>query len=785
MSSFILPLTIESRKIIFLELYNFINKNPIFQDDIEDAFVARLPEHPIMDNDLIYIRKNNVIQALETKMKDIPIGGLSGSLYVDNDGVVELRLSNKTDQQTNDVSTLSGRQVSLNDSNDMLKLSIINNQKASPELLRIKIRVEINQIDQVKYYFGFLKFQLVPKSEIRFLALDFGSEASQMREARYSPGLNLSLLPHVTNMFRLIRKQQKIDEELSDESYEQFESPSLYKSVFYANKKLNGFASSEVLMGGNVYKLNGGISMMVPISEVNSGSNAFLKNHVKIPNLKLVRNSQFLGNETEFQLSVDEQSFKKTLGEIRGSLYMSLMKNMLDAFLIQIEEKEKYLRMTLLVPNIYQPEDILATKKIINQILVESKSKNQLNGFEIDCLSESDASFLGALPKFVVDKNQYYIIVDCGKGTTDYSVVEMEDGVAPVYRPLYRNGFAGAGNFITYAFIKAALHFLVHDFFIVKERKEKFREFLEERFREKDTFFHNELFRIAENWKKTYGSISVLNKDSIETLWKQAASGDLNLDDCFDGIITNKTRSNFLDILKNIPHAWDWNNYVSKAISDVVSSIVTQLSPVIKHQNKHSKCGGIIITGRGAYFKPLADSITNSIKQIDGMSKVKRIDLDNTDLKSVCLDGIFNHSVRYYADLTATPIEVHKDTLTQVNKKKKLSLMEFFGFRGGTGGAYDPENNSIEVVNIENLLNTGILIGGTLYDFAGVSLSSSDSTLHLTPLRNGVLLLEKNREGQVIKQHLLGSGELKTSDEQRTLDSLYPNWHRSSILETL
>jgi hypothetical protein len=167
------------------------------------------------------------------------------------------------------------------------------------------------------------------------------------------------------------------------------------------------------------------------------------------------------------------------------------------------------------------------------------------------------------------------------------------------------------------------------------------------------------------------------------------------------------------------------------------------------------------------------------------MSQIKRIELGNSDLKSVCLDGIFNHSVRYYADLTATPIEVDKENMTQVKKKENAWWKKFFGSGGGSGAAYDPENNSIEVINTNNLLNTGILIGGTLYDFSGVNLSTSDSTLHLIPLRSGVLLLEKNREGQIIKQHLLGTGELKRSDEQRTLDSLYPNWHRSSILESL
>jgi hypothetical protein len=506
-------------------------------------------------------------------MKDIPIGSLTGYLEKTLDGTVQLLLSNNAAKEENEILTQCGRGISLAQSDDLIKLSIISGHNVQSENLKLKIRMDIKMPVGMRYYFGFLNFQLVPKADIRFLALDFGSEASQMREAYYAPGLNLTLLPQVTNIFRIIRDQHSNDDELSDDLYEQYESPCLYKSVFYANKKLNGTASSEVLMGSKVYKLNGGIRMMVPTNAVNAGSNAFLKNHVKIPNLKLVRNSHFLGNESEFVLNTEGQLSNKTLGEIRGSLYMSLLKNMLDSYLSKMQQKEKFLRMTLLVPNIYQPEDILATKKTISEILSDYMTSRVLNGFEVDCLSESDASFLGAIPKFTVQKNHYYIVVDCGKGTTDYSVVEMEEGTAPVYRPLYRNGFAGAGNYITYAFIKSALYYLTHDYFTDNRKKEKIKDFLEARFSDKDVFFHNELFKIAESWKRAYSTIPFPNKESIEQLWKRATTGDLNLDGLFDDIVSNKTRLNFLDILKKIPCSWDWNNYVSRAINDVVNDI--------------------------------------------------------------------------------------------------------------------------------------------------------------------------------------------------------------------
>lgn len=787
MSSFILPLTIESRKIVFLELSRDLDTGHEFPQNVEDNFVVRLPEPPVQDNDLIILHKNNVVQALERGMKDLPVKELSGCLIqASARGQFELFLSDNPKQGVHEMQVQPGRRLCVTNSDEYIKLSFTNGNNLQPEELKIRIRIDIHLPDSVRTYYGFIRFSVVPKANMLFLALDFGSEASQMREARYAPGHSLSLSPQVTNLFRLMRNQHQEHKELSDDVFEQFESLSLYKSVFYANRQQEGIASSNVLMGNKVYKLSGDIRMMVPNADVNLGNNSsFRQDYIKIPNLKLVRNSGFLANEAEFSLTAGGETFSQMLGQIRGSLYMALLKNMLDAYLIQLKDENNCLRLTLLVPNIYQPEDIMATKTIVCEIMTDYVAAGKLLDFEVDCLSESDASFLGSILKISVTQGNYYIVVDCGKGTTDYSIVEMQEGSGNVYRPLYRNGFAGAGNYITYAFIKSALHFLLHDCFEEEEKMDRVKNFIESRFSSEDVYFHNELFRIAELWKKSYSTMPFPNKGAIEKLWRDARSGDLTLDDCFDSVSTNKTRQNFLDVLKKIPGAWDWNGYISKAIGDIVGDVVEQLTPVIVHQNKHARCGGIIITGRGAYFKPLADAVTKAVQGIDGMQKVKRIDLGDANLKTVCMDGIFGNSVRSYADLMATPIEVDKKTLRQVRKKEHSIWKKIFGTGGGSGAAYDHERNAIEVVNTNNLLNTGILIGSTLYDFGGVHLSSSNSTLHLVPMRNGVILLEKGQDGKVIQQHLLGTGGLKKNDEQRTFDSLYPNWHRFSILESL
>jgi hypothetical protein len=85
-----------------------------------------------------------------------------------------------------------------------------------------------------------------------------------------------------------------------------------------------------------------------------------------------------------------------------------------------------------LVPNIYTNEDVLESKKIIDEIFEDYnlQRKNFILGYEIDCLSESDASFLGCQNEITINGSDYFVVIDCGKGTTDFSVLELEQNAA-------------------------------------------------------------------------------------------------------------------------------------------------------------------------------------------------------------------------------------------------------------------------------------------------------------------------------------------------------------------
>ena len=93
MAQYILPISIESRKVVFLQLQNNFNQHESFSLKPEDNFVIRLPQSPISRNELLMIRKSSVLQSLGYEMKDIKTELLKFSLTLSQDeDIIELNL---------------------------------------------------------------------------------------------------------------------------------------------------------------------------------------------------------------------------------------------------------------------------------------------------------------------------------------------------------------------------------------------------------------------------------------------------------------------------------------------------------------------------------------------------------------------------------------------------------------------------------------------------------------------------------------------------------------------
>lgn len=780
MSHFILPVTIDSRKVVFLDIKTN-STNDLFPNKVADSFIIRLPEGVINQTSLLQFKKSRILQALTLGKKDIPINDFKFSIQENEIGCIDIIISAELEGELS-YNLASNSNLSVIEGEDYFEIKY-SNTGYRKEAETVKVRFVLNYDGEKAY--GYSLFWLAPREKIKLLALDFGSEACQMKEGVFGSGANTNIQITAVDIFQLLRKLEGGHEGIDDSSFEQFESNRLYKSVFYAQNILDGKRTDREILGHRLFWLKDGITMTIPKDFLDINS-VFSKTNSQIPNLKLVRNDNVISGNIRFKLRENGKETDRGFSEMRGSLYMALLKQMLKAYFDQRINESTYLRFTLLVPNIYTNEDVLESKKIIDEIFEEYnlQRKNFILGYEIDCLSESDASFLGCQNTINVSESDYFVVIDCGKGTTDYSVLELEQNSANVFRPIYKNGFAGAGNLITYSFVKAASYFLINELSSDPSHQEKIKNFLNKNFSENaDPYFHKEFFIAAERWKKNYAEAINISKHNVETEWWEAQSGDFTFEKMLDNDMLNVKV--FVSILKKLEHCWDWNGYVHKAINNIVETITSQLSLVIMHQNQHASCGGIIITGRGAYFQPLSDAIISGLQQIEGMDKVNRIKLDGIDLKEVCLEGVFNQLVRFYADLSSTPVEVDKETMRQTIKKRSF-FSRLIGKGGAVGSSYDPETNALEIINTHNLINCRFVIGGNIYAPHG-GLAATSNTLYLVPTREGVFVVEKDNN-QIVTNIFPLIKDIGTSNNNdvKVLESLYPGWwNKDSFINTL
>jgi hypothetical protein len=771
---------IEERKIIFFNL----TKSGLDEDlmsTIEDNFIIRLPEGLLQKNIFLSLNKKSIVQALGDNLKDLKLDNyqLSINKSLEND-IIELRIEENPISLATDDKEIEFHKlkIKLEDDDESYRLILINedNIKLIKELV-LKIALHNTENGNDIVYRGYCRFQIVQKSKIQLLALDFGSEASQMRKGNYDNNLNIS--QHKVSLFNLMKLHDDNGPHTKkNEVYKQYETEYLFKSNFYSKNSIDASDAEIEINGNRVFWLENALKMIVPKNA--NDDQAFSDENKLIPNLKLVKRGSELTMGYQFDVKINNRSQRKNFDSMRESLYLGLLKKMLESFVKEENLEEYYLRLTVLVPNIYSVDEIQDTKKVIGKILENLQNTKMLSGFEIDCLSESDASFLGS--GVGITENQFYVIIDCGKGTTDYSIIQFDESSPGTYNSIYRNGIAGAGNYITFSFLKAAYTYLKNNY----DSAETFFDVVFSR--PQFYYFHDLLFEQIEKWKKNYLSQTISNED-IEQVWREAKTGAYTLEKYFservlpDEVLEEKT---FISILNNIQHCSDWDNCITDAINDIATNVKNQLEPVINHQVINGfRCGGIILTGRGSMFQPLAFAIKSSLTGIKGMNDAPLINQDDSNLKEVCLSGIFSNKICYYSDLISTPIEVH---INELNKQVlKPEVKSFLGkilnrilpSNPATGAAYDSTTNTIEVINSQELINNNVRfwIGGKLYLPHQTYTGSQSLDFFLIPSRKATFIVGKNQENKIkfFTQLVQDADKNDTRSEKRIKESLYPN----------
>ena len=293
---------------------------------------------------------------------------------------------------------------------------------------------------------GYIDIFCASSETIYDVVIDFGSEASQMLVKRHRDAWGAGAIVQLFNgclrhFYPSASAQSDYDQKDRD--------PRLMRSLFF--KKPN--ATSPVTAAQKQEFLcyppsadDGYLQFISRRDDENKGE--------RLPNIKISYLAQI--NRSGFDLEM---------------LHHALVLRFLHEAVRQVADKERVrcntkkgvaIRVTLLVPNVMGQE---AVSKLIEEVADTANSTEFLKHLPHDCppllftdvksCSESDASFLYWMNTTAIKAGKDYLVIDVGKGTTDFSVVHVKDASNAISK--YRSGFLGAGNAISYAIFEYML----------------------------------------------------------------------------------------------------------------------------------------------------------------------------------------------------------------------------------------------------------------------------------------------------------------------------------------
>jgi hypothetical protein len=705
MSLYLLPITINHRRTTLLAL------KPM--EDEAQCYIVELDANATIP--LISIQKAKLLQTFNINERDIPLDTVTFNTYQrENEIHIDLLVGKQTAPQPKvnseeeiadwrgtssketsenkdqpkaanpkalvefNLPQLSGTPIIADNTTIQYLLRTNGNEQFAHQIIEnndvlICLHLHINE----NVFHAKLKFAFATQASLLQIGFDFGSEASQIKVKRQREigGLVNQELEDV-HLFQEVK--DFFDADGRSEEYYQYEKDTPFlKSAFFVKKLVQN--EDKDLDTQLFLPQDSDINIL---QKLNAADRTFFESNMRLANLKI--SHKYDNQLTSFNIKSTtgkegDRNRTHTLREIKTAIYGSILKQILSAYAInKLSKHKKYdLRATLLVPNIYEGFDLLLIRKAVYEIFTHI-NKTQLNGairnIELLTLSESDASFMGTFNtnNRFTQANSYYVIIDCGKGTTDFSIVQTEAN-AIEYKNLYRNGFAGAGNLITYAFFESFCTFLINN----ASNKLKAKEELHKVFNtlegaDKEKFYqHIERYKIKYRPERT--------ELEIATSLNQITSGDINFENVMS---TENSFSNLLELMAKVDSIYDWGDFISNAMLSIASDVVVNLDRVIASLTQDKiPCAGVLLSGRGFLFKPLQDLLKNAIINIGIPENLITVPASSNEFKTVCMQGVFKTGFIYNPDIVSMPVQARsKETpKAEIPKPPAEKATDFFG----------------------------------------------------------------------------------------------------------
>lgn len=416
--------------------YNF------FFTSFGKAYIAHLNE-PERNSHIDILCVNSTSRSILMEWDTISYISTTDSIGKDvkNAFLEKVSLSDKTVHLTFTDSKEKG--VSLQHKVQAEHINVLSNKKISHISFKSEDASNIDVLNVILKFRNLestISFHCVPTNDFYNVVLDFGSEASQMLISKNNPDAAIipekvfaNTLSHFYNIQR-VKGNRVYDQQDEDDM--------LFRSVFYLKKNAKMSDSFEY---DRPSRDDSFFSFLSKRTESHEG---------RIPNIKIAYLTGVVVNEvTDMQ-----------------TLHRGIVSRFLHEAIYRISEihsnknNKVGINFTVLLPNV-MPQNAVSSFLENMRRVANSKDYLDANGcqLQIECInvrscSESDASFLeclhlAALPgsqhKMKVMPGKRYLIIDIGKGTTDFSLVKLYTSNSGISE--YRAGFVGAGNAISYA----------------------------------------------------------------------------------------------------------------------------------------------------------------------------------------------------------------------------------------------------------------------------------------------------------------------------------------------
>ncbi|MCP1386253.1 Swt1 family HEPN domain-containing protein [Runella salmonicolor] len=504
-----------------------------------------------------------------------------------------------------------------------------------------------------KSYTGEIQTHFAPPQLISDVAMDFGSEASQIVVHTRGRGETLRRFPLLKEMQEQFYKELQgpfHQEDTSEKERLDTEKGFFRSQIFIRQKDAVFFKQTQP----NAHQANDLVCTLTKKGDIDN----LRKTHFLIANPKLAHLGAYGNFEIQFKDTSSNElgSQKNDFGELVTDIQQAIIYHFLHTILGRLDlhagkTHSRFINIKFLVPNVL---DQAAVSNLITQTYQFLRQPQiadiyRIRGIEVGTLSESDASFLGCWQDEAIRKaNAKYLIIDVGKGTTDFSIIESNAQME--LSSTYRSGFIGAGNVLTYAFIETVVSAFLGEQ-ATDVLRQKLLRIMTSAFT--DIVNQNTFLDIIEGLKQNYRFKGIKPLSALLTAEKREEVVNLVIKSDASSNVLNKINEALEDALKNHKSIADEFGFINNAVQAVADEINQKVAKAL-HDPTGEKLPNyfhkVILTGRGFLFEPLVAAIRQTFSQT--LLPFHTAD----ELKRICLRGAFSGRViNYDSNLVGMP----------------------------------------------------------------------------------------------------------------------------------